>query len=254
MRHALKAIRDYAGLAALVLVAGGLTVAATGDALKLGQSNSANKPTGVQNSGTGAVLDLKAKDGQPPLKVNSDAKVRNLNADKLDGRDVSALALTAAVYTKAQADARFAAAGAAYTKAQADARFAATGAAYTKAQADARYGRVLYSKTFSGTTPNGGVFGLVLDSFDLSIPGPGIAVALLRLHPGSLAPQAALYGGNPAAVLFTVGPSASGDGKLHVVAALSEPSTHFEVRLTDPSLGSSPYTFDVVILFYPTTP
>lgn len=165
MHRALKAIRDYSGPLALLLVVGGLAAAATGDPLKLGQSNSANKPTAIQNSGTGAVLDLKAKSGQPPLKVNSDTKVRSLNADKLDGRDVSALALAAAVYTKAQADARFAAAG----------------AAYTRAQADARYGQLLVSTTYSGETgPDAGDYAFY--SRTVQVPRKGFVEFLAEVQ------------------------------------------------------------------------
>ncbi len=46
----------------------------------------------VDNSSTGrgaTALDLRVEAGKPPMKVNSAAKVANLNADKLDGRDSS---------------------------------------------------------------------------------------------------------------------------------------------------------------------
>lgn len=163
MRRALKAIRDYAGVVALLLVAGGLAVAATGEPLRLGQSNSANKPSVVRNSGAGPVLDLKAKAGQPPLKVNSDVKVRDLNADRLDGRDISALALAKAVYTKAQADARFAAAG----------------AAYTKAQTDARYGQILVSTTYAGETDSLGWH--VFFTRTVQVPRKGFVQLIARI-------------------------------------------------------------------------
>ena len=41
----------------------------------------------VQNSGGGPALDLRVKQGQAPMKVNSEAKVADLNADKVDGLD-----------------------------------------------------------------------------------------------------------------------------------------------------------------------
>lgn len=252
MRHIARTVRQqFIGIVALAGLIGAAASAATGGPLLLGKSNITDKPTGVQNTGTGAVLDLKAKAGQPPLKTNSPVKVKNLNADQLDGRDVSALALASAVYTKAQADLRFALAGAAYTKSQADAAFLSPAEAYTKGQADARFGGVLYRKSFSGTTPNGGVFGQVLDSFDVQIPGPGMVLVMLEEHAGSDGVQVVFYVGEPSAYLFGVLPSGgTADADFRLVSPATG-ETHFELRLTDPSLGLRPYSGEALIVFYP---
>ena len=88
---------------AVFVVLGGTTYAATGDFLKLGNPNSANKQTSLSaspafagkalqltNTSTGAgatALGLTVGSGRPPFIVNSGTKVTNLNADKLDGLD-----------------------------------------------------------------------------------------------------------------------------------------------------------------------
>jgi hypothetical protein len=87
-------------LLALFLV-GGAGYAATGGSFILGQANTASSPSSLtasindrslkltnMNTGTGAsVLGLNVVRGHPPFLVNSDTKVTNLNADKLDGFD-----------------------------------------------------------------------------------------------------------------------------------------------------------------------
>jgi hypothetical protein len=93
------------------LVLGGIGVAAAGGNFKLGESNAADKPTVLQNTANGAVLDLKAKTGQPPLKVNSNRRVPKLNADLLDGKNSSLFALKTGVYSRAQSDAKYALTG-----------------------------------------------------------------------------------------------------------------------------------------------
>lgn len=79
--------------AAALLVAGTdlVTHAATGDSLILGKVNKAGKATKVTNTGRGPALDLKTGKKFPPLKVNSKKAVKNLNADRVDGKDASAL-------------------------------------------------------------------------------------------------------------------------------------------------------------------
>jgi hypothetical protein len=57
--------------------------AATGRATILGQWNQADHTTTIKNTKSGAALDLRAKG--PALKVNNDKRIKNLNADKLDG-------------------------------------------------------------------------------------------------------------------------------------------------------------------------
>lgn len=87
---------------ALVLVMAPAALAANGKPLILGKaSNVATKVTGligkvasgpallVKNPNGGPALGLQVKTGKPPMKVNSDALVANLNADKLDGKDSS---------------------------------------------------------------------------------------------------------------------------------------------------------------------
>jgi hypothetical protein len=87
-------------LAAAILLLGYdiVSYAATGDSLLLGQANKATKATKVKRTTAGPVLELKAKAGSAPLKVNSDTKVAKLNADELDGLDATALQTTAQTF------------------------------------------------------------------------------------------------------------------------------------------------------------
>jgi hypothetical protein len=100
------------GLAvALAVVLGVATTALAalpGDPFRLGQTNGidamstlvgnvAGPMLTLDNSSTGAgatALDLRVEAGMPPMKVNSGAKVANLNADSLDGKDSMALGVT----------------------------------------------------------------------------------------------------------------------------------------------------------------
>jgi len=78
-------------------------VAAVGDALKLGQANTANQVTDLSGSAAAGnlrltnnlagapALNLKVTSGSAPFKVDSGAWVRWLNADRLDGRDADQL-------------------------------------------------------------------------------------------------------------------------------------------------------------------
>lgn len=74
----------------LVVVGTGVADAATGGALVLGQRNKATATTTVVNT-KGAPLALVAGRGAAPLAVNSHTKVRNLNADEVDGLDSAQL-------------------------------------------------------------------------------------------------------------------------------------------------------------------
>ena len=90
---------------ALFIALSGVGVAATGGNFILGRPNTASSQTGLtsnnagralnltqQNTGSGATaLGLNVPAGKAPLTVNSDTRVANLNADKLDGRDVTQL-------------------------------------------------------------------------------------------------------------------------------------------------------------------
>jgi hypothetical protein len=89
----------------LLVALGGTAYAATGGNFILGKSNTASskstlsapiadKALTVTNNSTKAgatALGLNVAKGHPPFRVNSGAKVANLNADKLDGVDLSQL-------------------------------------------------------------------------------------------------------------------------------------------------------------------
>jgi hypothetical protein len=91
---------------ALVVGVAGAAFGANGQAWILGQNNVATAITrlagaaGVNgpmlqliNNNAGAndtALDLRVQAGEPPLRVNSDQVVTNLNADKLDGQEANA--------------------------------------------------------------------------------------------------------------------------------------------------------------------
>src|SRR6478609_9131108 len=88
---------------ALLVALGGTTYAATGGNFILGKSNTASststlsapiadKALTVTNNSIKAgatALGLNVASGHPPFKVNSGTKVANLNADELDGQDVT---------------------------------------------------------------------------------------------------------------------------------------------------------------------
>ena len=96
----------FAVIFALVLGAATMAFAANGDPWLLGQNNVATAITrlagaaGVDgpmlriinnNAGPDATaIDLQVEPGKPPMTVDSEALVTNLNADNLDGRDSSA--------------------------------------------------------------------------------------------------------------------------------------------------------------------
>ncbi len=89
-----------AGLAVmLALVAGVVSLAvaeqtpsggATASALLKGVQNTANAVTTLINNGTGPALSLQVQPGSAPFTVNSETKVDDLNADKVDGNDSTA--------------------------------------------------------------------------------------------------------------------------------------------------------------------
>jgi hypothetical protein len=81
------------GLAVIVgLLFGVATVAlgANGDFFKVGRFNSASAVSVLDKRGAGPALRLKVGNDKP-LAVDSSAKVDNLNADRVDGKDASAL-------------------------------------------------------------------------------------------------------------------------------------------------------------------
>src|SRR4051794_32733925 len=73
--------------AALVLAMSGTAVAATGGSFLLGHANGAGRTTSLTNHGTGAALRVAAHNlTTAPLSVGRNkTKIRNLNADFLDG-------------------------------------------------------------------------------------------------------------------------------------------------------------------------
>jgi hypothetical protein len=64
--------------------------AATGQSLVLGKWNQADQTTTIKNVGSGPALDIRAKG--PALEVHNTNRIKNLNADKLDGKDAADLA------------------------------------------------------------------------------------------------------------------------------------------------------------------
>lgn len=87
---------------ALVLVtcADYVSFAATGKSLILGRANYATKITSLSRSTSGAALKLHtASTSNAPFTTNAKGKVANLNADRLDGLDSSALVNKALVFT-----------------------------------------------------------------------------------------------------------------------------------------------------------
>jgi hypothetical protein len=85
-------------------------VAAVGSNLILGQSNSADAITSLSGAAAtnlritntqaaSPALDLRVVSGSAPLKVNSTARVANLNADRLDGKHGGAYALVDHLHT-----------------------------------------------------------------------------------------------------------------------------------------------------------
>lgn len=88
---------------ALVVGAASAALAGTGvgATFNLGRVNSVNKLSSlvgrarspilsVTNRGIGTALTLRVRPGRPPMTVSSGKKVKNLNADRLDGQDSSA--------------------------------------------------------------------------------------------------------------------------------------------------------------------
>jgi hypothetical protein len=82
--------RILGALIATMLCIVGINLAAysaTGDGFLLGKKNKADKVTKLIKKGDGSALSLKTDSSSPPLKVTSDEKVTNFNADLIDGLD-----------------------------------------------------------------------------------------------------------------------------------------------------------------------
>ena len=114
-----KAATFGVGLAVVLALTVGLASTAlagtgVGARFQLGQTNTVNAITKLVGSVVGpslqidnnsadanaTALDLQVEAGKAPMKVNSDAKVANLNSDKLDGQDSSAFVRSA--YTNSE--------------------------------------------------------------------------------------------------------------------------------------------------------
>jgi len=100
-------MRDTPRTAVAVLTAAALlvvgidyvTFAASGDSLLLGRVNQADKLTVVKRSDPGPALRLRTVSArEAPLSVNGRGKVRHLNADRLDGKQATALATHAITF------------------------------------------------------------------------------------------------------------------------------------------------------------
>jgi hypothetical protein len=86
------AVATVAAAAMIVIGVDYVTFAASGDSVILGHLNAAANATTLTRHGPGPVLHLKsAGPNSPALAVDSDAKVRHLNADTVDGRHASSL-------------------------------------------------------------------------------------------------------------------------------------------------------------------
>jgi hypothetical protein len=87
---------------ALIFGAAPVALAAVpGDPLKLGRINSIDnlstlvgRASGallrINNEGSGPAIDLRVEEGETPMNVNSTTRVRDFNADRVDGKDSSA--------------------------------------------------------------------------------------------------------------------------------------------------------------------
>ena len=81
---------------AVLFGATSMALGADGKPFVLGKQNVAQAVSTLVKRGAGPALSLKVGDGQPPLAVDSSARVANLNADSLDGKDSSDFAPRAA--------------------------------------------------------------------------------------------------------------------------------------------------------------
>jgi hypothetical protein len=80
----------FAVILALVFGVASAALGADGDFFKVGRNNLASAISTLTKNGAGPALRLNVDSG-PPLAVNSDQMVRNLNADKVDGLNSSQL-------------------------------------------------------------------------------------------------------------------------------------------------------------------
>jgi hypothetical protein len=85
----------------LVLAANSAVYAATGGKFVLGHKNAASKVSTLKRTTKGAALNLVTRSSSnAPLSTNGRGKVANLNADRLDGMDSTALTTVPYVFTR----------------------------------------------------------------------------------------------------------------------------------------------------------
>lgn len=83
-----KSVLSALGIAcALIIGFDYVSFAATGQSALLGKVNKANKATTFERTTSGPAVSFVTKAGKQPFSVNRQAKVVNLNVDKLDGLD-----------------------------------------------------------------------------------------------------------------------------------------------------------------------
>lgn len=100
-----KTVAAVAAITAVAVV--GLdagTYASTGDSLIIGTFNKSGKTTQLKSTGKGPALSLHARGKRPALKVDSRARVRKLNADRLDGKNAKQLRNNVRVYRATSGD------------------------------------------------------------------------------------------------------------------------------------------------------
>ncbi len=84
-----SAVFGLALVLALVFGVATSALGANGKPFLLGKKNVATAVSTLIKKGPGPALKLQVAAGQPPIAVNSQAKVAKLNADRLDGKDSS---------------------------------------------------------------------------------------------------------------------------------------------------------------------
>jgi len=101
MRSKLISALTVIGAVTILLLAGNtVALAATGKGFLLGKTNTTSKATTLKRTAPGAALKITTKKTtDAPIKVNGTGRVANLNADKIDGLDSSALVNTARTYS-----------------------------------------------------------------------------------------------------------------------------------------------------------
>ncbi|MGO4258744.1 hypothetical protein [Marmoricola sp. RAF53] len=102
MRHLKSALTVIGAVVVLVLAGNTIAIAANGKGFLIGKINSGTKITTLKRTTAGTALKIQTKSAaNSPLQVNGSGKVANLNADKLDGLDSTALQTRSYEFTRA---------------------------------------------------------------------------------------------------------------------------------------------------------